>query len=241
MAVSATRADVPRGRSSSLANPSYWWYRARSRLLEQVFAAELRPGMTVLDIGSADGPSVAWMTELVRRVPLDVDPAGLTHGGLCASALRLPLRDGGVDVVCAFDVIEHFADDAALLAELRRVLRPGGRLFVAVPAYRWAWSSHDVAAGHHRRYSRAEIVALLRRAGFAVDRATYAFAGTFPFFAADRLRSRLAAGAAQRPATASLPGWLEAAFLRLCSLDATALGRTDLPFGSSVFVTATHP
>ncbi len=238
--MTGTRSDVPIGRSSSLVNPTYWWYRARSGLLERVFASELRPGMTVLDIGSADGPSVAWMDDMARRVPLDVDPAGLPRGGLCASALQLPLRDGSVDAVSAFDVIEHFANDAAMTAEIFRVLRPGGRLFAAVPAYQWAWSSHDVAAGHHRRYTRRRLVALLRGAGFRVDRATYAFAGTFPFFAADRLRSRLSGRDARRAATAALPHWLEATFLRLSRLDAAVLARADLPFGSSVFVAATR-
>ena len=40
------------------------------------------------------------------------------------------------------------------MSELARVLRPGGRLLASVPAYQWAWSDHDVRAGHHRRYTQ---------------------------------------------------------------------------------------
>ena len=73
---------------------------------------------------------------------------------------------------------------------------PGGRLLVSVPAYQWAWSQHDVRAGHHRRYTRPRIVAAIERAGLRVERATYAFAAVFPLFAAERVLRRAAPGAA---------------------------------------------
>jgi SAM-dependent methyltransferase len=174
-----------------------------------------------VDIGSADGPSVGWLEAHVRRIPLDIDPAVLPPGGVCASAMALPFADGALDAVSAFDVIEHFQAESGLLAELHRVVRPGGRLLLSVPAYRWAWSSHDVAAGHHRRYTRRRLVAALTAAGFAPDRVTHAFASTFPFFAAD-----------------ALPTWVERMLLRCTRVDAWLLRFGDVPFGSSIFATA---
>ncbi len=134
-----------------------------------------------LDLGSADGPSAAWLRDASEStVSLDIDPRGLGTDGVCGSALALPFADGVFDVVSAFDVIEHCEPEDQALAEVRRVLRPGGRLVMSVPAYTWAWSDFDVANGHHRRYTRARAVAAVERAGFTVDRATYGFASVFP-------------------------------------------------------------
>ncbi|MDP8931473.1 MAG: class I SAM-dependent methyltransferase [Actinomycetota bacterium] len=226
--------------SASIANPCYWWYQARSRLLRVALGPFVPRGATLLDVGSADGPSVAWLDGSARRIPLDIDPTGLRAGGLCASALALPLREASLDVVSAFDVVEHFPDDVALLTELHRVLRPGGRLLVSVPAYQWAWSSFDRAAGHYRRYTRRSLLRLLASTGFAVERATYAFAATFPFFAADRLRANLLGGDPENVEASSLPIGFQRLLERLCDVDRVLLRRWELPFGSSVFVAATR-
>jgi SAM-dependent methyltransferase len=90
-------------------------------------------------------------------------------------------------VVAAFDVVEHCDPEAAVLNELARVLTPGGRLLLSVPAYQWAWTRFDGLSGHHRRYTRSRAVNAVRSVGMRVDRATYAFMSVFPFFATDRL------------------------------------------------------
>lgn len=228
-------AAVPR--SGSVENPSYWWYVARASLLEATFADRVPEGSTVVDIGSADGPSVGWLDDLARRVPLDVDAAALPPGGICASALALPFADATLSVVSAFDVIEHFRDESRLLAELHRVLRPGGLLLVSVPAYAWAWSSHDVAAHHHRRYTRRRLRAALAAAGFATERATYAFGMTLPLFVADRVRERVTGVPAHR-ASPGVSAPVERLLLTLATVDRWVLRRADMPFGSSVFAAA---
>jgi SAM-dependent methyltransferase len=207
-------------------------------LLQAALREFVTPGSIILDVGSADGPSVDWLEELGRRIPLDADPRGLRPGGVCASAVELPFRDGALDAITAFDVVEHFPDDIGCLDELRRVLRPGGRLLISVPAYKWAWSSFDVQAGHYRRYSRATLTARLRQVGFTIERATYAFAATLPLFAGDRLRARLRGHGALRVAKQAHPEWLERRLLGLARLDEAVLRRRRLPFGSSIFVAA---
>ena len=67
--------------------------------------------------------------------------------------LRLPFEDEAFDLVTTLDVIEHVDDDVATLAELRRVLRPGGLLLVAVPAYMFLWGTQDEVSQHRRRYT----------------------------------------------------------------------------------------
>jgi SAM-dependent methyltransferase len=227
--------------SASLANPGYWWYSARTELLRTVFEPHLPTGQRLLDVGSADGPSVAWTDGIVERTPMDLHPEGLPDGGVCGSIMALPFRDEAFGGISAFDVIEHVDDDGGAVRELLRALAPGGVLLVTVPAYQWAWSPFDVEAGHFRRYTRRRIVRLLRREGVLVTRATYAFAATFPLFAIDRITARLGLRDGEDPSASTLPAWAERLLLRLAALDRRVLKRRDLPFGSSVLVVGYKP
>ncbi len=226
--------------SASIDQPDYWWYRARADLLQAALGDFATTTTRVLDVGSADGPSVPWLRG-DQHVTVDLDPRGLRPGeGVCASALSLPFRDSSFDLVSAFDVVEHCEPESVALAELGRVLVPGGRLLLSVPAYQWAWSAHDVHAGHHRRYTRPRLVAAVERAGFVVRRASYGFAGVFPMFAAERLARRVRRPAASR-SLPEPPATVEKVLLGLSRAEARWLKGHDAPFGSSVFLAADKP
>jgi SAM-dependent methyltransferase len=235
--------------SPSIDAPTYWWYQARADLLRVVMEPHLGDFERLLDVGSADGPSVGWLRGRGRRVALDLDPRGLEPGDVCGSVTELPFAADTFDVVSAFDVIEHCADESGALREIARVLVPGGRLLMSVPAYEWAWTNHDVLNHHQRRYTRRRARAALEAADFDVLRATYAFAGTFPFFAADRLLTRLRERRLDEPTleddvVAPLPevsGTVEKVLLGGTRIDHRLLRRRDLPFGSSVLVAARKP
>jgi SAM-dependent methyltransferase len=79
-------------------------------------------------------------------------------------ALHLPY-DAEFDVVGAFDVIEHIADDGVAVREMVRAVRPDGGLIFTVPQHRFLWSPFDDYVHHHRRYSRPEMRRLLESAG----------------------------------------------------------------------------
>ncbi len=231
------------GGSASIADPDYWWYVARADLLETALRSHVEGAGTALDLGSADGPSAAWFREAAgSTVSLDIDPRGLDAGGVCGSALALPFADASFDAVAAFDVIEHCDPERLALDEVHRVLRPGGRLVLSVPAYTWAWTDFDVANGHHRRYTRPRAVAAVERSGFVVERATYGFSTVFPAFVAERaarkLTRRHGSGAVDIVELPRMPRPLNTALLQLSRADRAVLRRADLPFGSSVFLAA---
>ncbi|WP_377643686.1 class I SAM-dependent methyltransferase [Oryzobacter terrae] len=233
------------GGSASIENPGYWWYVARADLLEVALRHYVEGSGTALDLGSADGPSAAWLRDAVERTAaLDIDPRGLGSDGVCGSALALPFADGAFDVVSAFDVIEHCDPEDVALAEVRRVLRPGGRFLMSVPAYTWAWTDFDVANGHHRRYTRRRAVAAVERAGFRVERATYGFATVFPMFAAERTARKIAARRRSGPVdiveVPKVPRPVNTMLTAVSRFDRVVLSRGDLPFGSSVFLAATR-
>lgn len=77
------------------------------------------------------------------------------------------------DSIVMVNVLEHVADDRGALAALRRALQPGGHLLLFVPALPALFSPMDEVLGHHRRYTRSELVAKVEEAGFTVRTSGY--------------------------------------------------------------------
>jgi len=84
-------------------------------------------------------------------------------------ATRLPIAPASLDLVVAYDVLEHLDDDKAAAAGVFEALRPGGTFLVAVPCDPRLWSAHDDAVGHVRRYTRQTLTDLLAGAGFELE------------------------------------------------------------------------
>lgn len=77
------------------------------------------------------------------------------------------------DTVFALNVVEHIADDVRALENCRRLVRPGGRVVILVPAYEWLHNTLDRHLGHYRRYTRRTLVESLERAGLEVAHTQY--------------------------------------------------------------------
>ena len=159
----------------------------------------LRAGDRVLDVGSgfgrhvyecarrdaqvvaldyADDEVVETRDTLAAMVTAGEITADKLIGVLRGDARRLPFADGSFDVVITSEVLEHIQDDVAAIAEMVRVLKPGGRFAATVPAYlpevvNWKLSDEYHApkspGGHVRIYSKTELRAKLRSAGLDVD------------------------------------------------------------------------
>ena len=152
----------------------HWWFRAREAILRRqvrrlISTARIPPRPRILNIGAATGRSSEWLGEFGDVVSLeyDGDCCRLTRErtGLDiveGTVLDLPWEQGSFDMVCAFDVIEHVEDDAGAVAEMKRVCRENGILFVTVPASPLLWSEHDEINHHFRRYRMRELRALFQ-------------------------------------------------------------------------------
>ncbi len=156
----------------------------------------ITPGERLLDLGCGGGRHAF---EAYRRgarvVAADLDRGELASVGgmlaamrqegeagppgagvaLLADATALPFCSGAFDKVIAAEILEHVPDDQAAMAEVARVLRPGGIAAVTVPAWLpervcWALSDeyHEVPGGHVRIFTQGELIAKLTRAGLHV-------------------------------------------------------------------------
>jgi SAM-dependent methyltransferase len=153
----------------------HWWYAERRWLLRRALRGVPTSGVA-LDVGAAGGGNTRVLRDLGwKALALEYGETGTAIARsrgievVQADAQRLPFRSGLVGLVTALDVIEHLDDDAAALSEMHRVLRPGGRLLIAVPADPALWSAHDVAVGHVRRYEREGLRQVVEGAGFTID------------------------------------------------------------------------
>ena len=156
----------------ALEEGSFWFAHRNACLL-----ALLRRFPTAgpfFDIGGGNGfVAAAIQAAGVPVVLVEPGEAGVRHArarGLRdvvhATLAEAHFRDGSLPAIGFFDVLEHIDDEQSFLAEIRRCLAPGGRVYLTVPAGRWLWSDDDVQAGHFRRYSCVTLKESLQRAGF---------------------------------------------------------------------------
>lgn len=215
----------------------HWWYTERRHLLDRAVDG-LVPG-DALDIGAAGGGNTRVLLKRGwRAAALEYGQEGaeVCHERgidvLRADATRLPLAPKSLDLVVAFDVLEHIVDDKAAAAAVFEALRPGGTFLVAVPCDPKLWSEHDVAVDHVRRYTRPELVNLLEGAGFTLESVKSWMVLLRPAVA---LRRRTSSGSDLDDP----PRWMNAALGAVVALERVLpVGR--LP-GVSLLVTARRP
>ncbi len=159
---------------------------------------ELEPGMAVLDLGAGfgrhafesarRGANVIAVDLAAEEMRSTLDtfaamhvsgelPPGVAVAAVQGNGLELPFPDGSFDRVIASEVLEHVPDDLGVMAELRRVLRPGGRLAATVPTA-WpemvCWALDDdyhapnAVGGHVRIYAQPELSTKLEMVGYDV-------------------------------------------------------------------------
>lgn len=161
---------------------SSFWFTHRNRCI--LHAIQRFPaGGTLFDVGGGNGCVARAIQDSGLDVVL-VEPGiegvrNAVRRGI-RDAVRATLEDAGVlpDTVPAvglFDVVEHIQDDLGFLTTIHRLLKPGGRVYLTVPAYQWLWSEEDTLAGHARRYTANSMRGLLERAGYSVEFVTYFF------------------------------------------------------------------
>ena len=133
---------------------------------------------SAVDFGAGEGTLSAAMREHGLTVTcVEPDPRlreRLSDQGFEVCAGLGEVTDRSREFIYSLNVLEHIEDDAASLAELLRKLRPGGRLFLYVPALQVLFSSMDKKIGHYRRYDKRQLIKIAVDTGFSIERIDYA-------------------------------------------------------------------
>jgi SAM-dependent methyltransferase len=155
--------------------PEHFWFAARNQLIAWAVTRFFPTARTLLEVGTGTGQVLEAISSAIPSLQLTASEgsfAGIREAArllpraelVQADATSLPY-DQEFDIVGAFDVLEHLADDALAMREMARTVRPGGGVVITVPQHAWLWSTLDEYSGHRRRYSRRTLVTLVRDAG----------------------------------------------------------------------------
>lgn len=224
----------------------HWWFVARRQILrDQIALLGLPRDARILEAGAGPGGNLAMLSEFGRLDAFELDEGAREiasrRSGFDVRAGALPDDVGyapdSFDLIVALDVIEHIAADRESIQALARMLRPGGRLLITVPAYRWLWSAHDIRHHHKIRYTRPVIRKLAEDAGLSIDKCSHFNSLLFPLIVATRVFKKLM-GLADRPDD-GMPGPLTNAVLRrVFAAERYLLRYFSLPFGVSILCVA---
>ena len=161
------------------------------------------PSTRLLDVGCGTGwlarhyPDYTGIDGSAAAVAAAAEKGrAIVHGDVDAP---LPFADADFDGVVLKDLLEHVADPVAVVAEVHRVLRPGGRVFASSPdAQRWVWDDYT----HRRPFTRKAFRLLFRDGGFAVEQVGYESVMPGTSIVAARTRAN------RRPAPLRAAAWL---------------------------------
>lgn len=238
----------------ALLEKTHFWFVGRRRiffdLLDRALAG--KKDQRVLEIGCGAGGMLGPLSRYgtVQGMDIDLEYLGYCRSRgftrlLCGSGHDLPFPDATFDVIALFDTIEHIPDEAKALAEVRRVLRPGGTVFVSVPAYEWLWSNNDDIAHHQRRYTRTRLRRALQQAGLRVTRSSYFNTVLLPIIVPTILWQKLMGRLGRLPegfnnTTVPVAKPLNWLFTRIMAAESRVIRWLDLPVGHSLVALATR-
>ncbi|MFA6561901.1 MAG: class I SAM-dependent methyltransferase [Verrucomicrobiia bacterium] len=232
----------------------HWWFCGRREIVLSLLEHHSLTGVgrMVADIGCGTGANLQALRGAAWAVGVDPSDEALrfarTHGDspLVAGTLpALPFLSSCFDVVLALDVVEHVEDDAQAVAELARVCKPGGTVFITVPAYAWLWSGHDVVNHHKRRYTRTRLANLVRAARLDVIQLSHFSTLLAPPIIACRLIAKLLtkfkSPVRAEPDTAIPSPILNGPLRQVFLLERAWLRNWSFPFGTSLLAIARRP
>ncbi len=226
---------------------SHWWFVGRRALFaREILRAGIARSARTLDIGTSTGTNLRMLRELGFRDVIGVDAseeairycagkglAPVRKGDACA----LPFADASFDLVLATDIIEHVDDDLLALREIARVLAPGGKALITVPAFPSLWGLQDEVARHKRRYRMRPLRARIAASGLGPLRGYHFNYLLFaPIWAARRVMAALGIRL-ESEAQINTPA-LNALFSALFSLDVRTAPWLHPPFGVSILCLA---
>lgn len=228
-----------------------WFVATRGIIRDAFLEAGVLPQSHVLDVGCGTGGTMKSLAGMCHFTGLDFSPlaadlATKSTGNdvVVANATQMPFENATFDAAVACHVLEHIADHDAAVAEIRRVIKPGGALVALVPCHQFMFNDHDRSLHHVRRYSKKEFLDLMTRNGFVPQKVIWTNSLLYPATAVERLISKIkipglvgSKRVAYSDATHSL-GFLTPVVALVTETERRLMKRLPLPFGVGLLVIA---
>lgn len=237
----------------------HWWFQGRRTifisLLDRYVGRDPGGSRLLMDLGCGVGGMLEPMAQYGKVIGTDVTFQGLEHCArrgfprlLASHGTHGPIRDNSLHCVTAFDALEHIEDDLGALAEIHRMLEPGGVLIASGPAYQFLFAQQDRITHHFRRYTRGEFTQKARAVGFQVQKSSYINFWLFPAILPAVLLLKLKQ-AVQKTSDdlagsnvgIGIPRWLNATLAGIFSSEAAVLRLLSAPAGHSLIMVARKP
>lgn len=226
----------------------HWWYIGMQKITTDIISglSQNRRDFSILDAGCGTGAAMKYMGKYGRVTGLDLFDVALRF---CqqrslnqltqATVTHLPFADETFDLVTSFDVLCHrtIGDYHDALADFYRVLKPGGHVFLRLPAYNWLRGHHDEVVYTVHRFNAEEINQALRTAGFTVEKISYANTLLFPLALGKRAAERFFPPEGATSDVRPNPPWQDKLLAQFLFAEAGWLKRFSLPFGLTLIAT----
>ncbi|MBK6751057.1 MAG: class I SAM-dependent methyltransferase [Pyrinomonadaceae bacterium] len=228
---------------------SHWWFVGRRAILESFItpiAQKLgspNSSLRILDVGCGTGANLEMLSKFGEAEGVDVSDDALEFCRLKGLKVQkglaenLPYVDETFDLTTALDVVEHLDDDVAGLKEMLRVTKRGGYSLFFVPAFMWLWGVQDDISNHRIRYTKKQIVERLEKAGYTIERATFANWTFFAPILGGRVLMKLT-GLKPKSENNINVSALNGVFGKLFAAERFWLRKLNFPFGVSIVVVA---
>ena len=176
-----------------------FWFQGRNQLIQWALGSYFPNAESFFEVGCGTG---FVLVGIRKNFAMHVSGSEIFSDGLAFAQSRLrdvtlyqmdvrriPFQDE-FDVIGAFDVLEHIAEDELALAQIFNATRAGGGIILTVPQHRFLWSASDDYAMHQRRYRRSELRQKVEEAGFQIERITSFISLLLPLMICSRMQGK---------------------------------------------------
>ncbi len=229
---------------------THWWFVARRSIIKEILSTfvSIPKDAKILEAGCGTGGNLSLLAGFGEVSAFEPDTEARKFAGLKGNydiraghlPNEIPFGTGRFDLVAAFDVLEHLEDDKISLQALWQQLRPGGWIFLTVPAFQFLWSNHDELHHHKRRYNKTHLQGVINAAGFLPSFVSYFNTLLFPVAFVCRFTKKILK--IQHAHEDRMPPFVINIILRCAfSVERIFIGHTHFPFGLSLMMVAQKP
>lgn len=234
------------------AEATHFWYRGFRAFVQPALhgVAGGRRDLHIVDCGCGTGYNLGWLSSHGPAVGLDLSSGGIAlarrAGRSVAQAdlTRIPFAASAFDLAVSFDVFQCIPDQDAAIAEMVRVVKPGGRIVLTLAAFESLGADHAELWNEVRRYTPGTARRLVTGAGLECERVSFLFGSIFPLMVAVRLTQRLLRPFRRLEADTDAdvpPAPVNAILTGLVRAEAALARYVPMPIGSTLLVVARKP